>query len=34
MVLVDELQRVSSQPIDEIIAARYERLRGYGRFKD
>jgi len=34
MVLVDELQRVSSQPIDEVIVARYKRLRGYGRFKD
>jgi acetyl-CoA carboxylase carboxyl transferase subunit alpha len=34
MVLVDELQRVSSQPLDQLITARYERLRGYGRFRD
>ena len=33
-VLVEELSRIEAQPIDELLAARYERLRGYGRFKD
>ncbi|NBC49321.1 MAG: acetyl-CoA carboxylase carboxyltransferase subunit alpha [Gammaproteobacteria bacterium] len=34
MVLVDELQQVMSQPVGQLLVARYERLRGYGRFKD
>ncbi|MEA1050612.1 acetyl-CoA carboxylase carboxyltransferase subunit alpha [Lamprobacter modestohalophilus] len=33
MVLVDELSRVASQPVDQIVDARYQRLRGYGHFK-
>lgn len=33
MVLVDELARVSNKPLDQLVAERYERLRGYGRFK-
>jgi acetyl-CoA carboxylase carboxyl transferase subunit alpha len=34
LVLVEELARVASQPIEQTIAARYQRLRSFGRFKD
>jgi acetyl-CoA carboxylase carboxyl transferase subunit alpha len=33
MVLVDELARLSSQPLEEVVEARYQRLRSYGQFK-
>ncbi len=33
MVLIDELARVAKQPLDQLVAERYERVRGYGRFK-
>ncbi|TVQ86059.1 MAG: acetyl-CoA carboxylase carboxyltransferase subunit alpha [Chromatiaceae bacterium] len=34
LALLDQLAEVETQPIETIVAARYARLRGFGRFKD
>lgn len=34
LALLDQLAEVEAEPIETIVAARYARLRGYGRFKD
>lgn len=32
--LTDELRRLQTKPIDELLATRYERLLSYGKFKE
>jgi acetyl-CoA carboxylase carboxyl transferase subunit alpha len=31
-VLMNELERLQAMPVEQLLEARYQRLRGYGAF--